>query len=53
MVINANTKTPTKVLMISFVDAKYGRIGQISRRKNGSFISECPAHTLPGDANNP
>jgi hypothetical protein len=53
MVIKANTKTATKVFMISLVEAKYGRIGQISWRKNGSFISEYPARTLPGDANNP
>ena len=42
MVINANTKTPTKVLLVSFVGAKYGGISQITRRKNGSFISEMP-----------
>jgi hypothetical protein len=52
MVINANAKTATKVLMVSFVEVKYGRISQISRRKNGSFISEYGAHP-PGDANNP
>jgi len=40
MVISANTKTATKVLMVWFVGAKYGKIGQTSRRKNGSFISE-------------
>jgi hypothetical protein len=40
MVINANTKTATKVLMVSFVGAKYGRISQISRRKTGiSFLN--------------
>jgi len=49
MVINANTKTATKVLMVSFVEAKYGRISQLSRRKNGSFISEHPARTLRGE----
>jgi hypothetical protein len=40
MVINANTKTATKVLMVSIVEAKYGKISQISRRKTEvSFLN--------------
>jgi hypothetical protein len=47
-VINANTKTATKVLMLSVVAVEYGGIGQIRRRKNGSFISEYPADVRCG-----
>jgi hypothetical protein len=43
MVSNANTKTATKVFMARFIEVKYGGIRQISRRKNGSFMSEYPA----------
>jgi hypothetical protein len=32
--------------MVRFIEANYGKISQISRRKNGSFISEYPARTL-------
>jgi hypothetical protein len=40
MVINANTKTPTTILMVAFVEAKYGKISQISRRKTEiSFLN--------------
>jgi hypothetical protein len=45
MVINANTKMTTTVLMVPPVAAEYGRIGQTSA-KNGSFISEYRRHLL-------
>ena len=43
MAINANTKTTAKVLMVPFVAAKYGRIGDISWRKTdvSLLVREC------------
>jgi hypothetical protein len=45
-VINANTKTATKVFMVLLVAVEYGEIGQIRRRKNGGFIAEIPRRVI-------